>query len=494
MQPICNTAAIRQLEHAFASANPGVSLMERAGLAAAEHARTLLGDGYRVLVVCGPGNNGGDGFVVARHLRTWGYRVHVTLSGDAAKLPPDASTAYQALIANGGTIATSLPQTGAFDLIIDALFGIGLARPIDGHFADVVDKVNVSNKPVLALDIPSGIDSDTGNILGTAVRATETITFIGLKPGLVTADARDCCGRVVTAQLGIDPGTIVARGRLLDQGAIAAHIPKRLANSHKGSYGNVGILGGSEGMQGAVALAARAALKLGAGRVYVGTVAKFASGYDPNQPEVMWRSADDLLALSHLTTLVAGPGLGQAAGARVLLAKAVDARASLLLDADALNIVAGHEPLQAALAARHAPTLLTPHPAEAARLLERDTRTVQGDRVGSALELADRFRAAVVLKGTGSICALADGRWYANPTGNPGMATAGMGDVLSGMIAALLAQGLEAEPAMQLGVYLHGAAADSLVERGVGPLGLVAGEVIDEARRLINTWAPHHQR
>ena len=492
MQPIYRTVEIRQIERDFLAMNPGVSLMERAGLAAAEQARTLLGDGYRVLVVCGPGNNGGDGLVAARHLRAWGYRVATVLFGEPAKFSNDAGTAHRQLLAGGATIASDMPEAGDWDLIVDALFGSGLARPVSGQLAEVIGRINASGAKILSLDIPSGLDSDTGGVRGTAVRATETITFIGLKPGLLTADAKDYCGRISVALLDIDAGHLPeAAGRLLDQATVASYLPRRRANSHKGSYGSVGILGGADGMQGAVALAGRAALKLGAGRVYAGTLTKFSAGYDAVQPELMWRTAEELLGLNHLTALVAGPGLGQTGAARVLLAKAVETSLPLLLDADALNLVASHEPLQAALAARQQPTLLTPHPAEAARLLGCDTQTVQSDRVAAAFELAERFHASIVLKGAGSICALPDGRWFINTTGNPGMASAGMGDVLSGMVAALLAQGLTGEQALQLGVYLHGAAADALVASGTGPAGLTASEVIDAARSELNRWSSY---
>ena len=494
MQPIYRTAEIRQIEQAFVAANPGVSLMERAGLATAERARDMLADGYRVLVVCGPGNNGGDGLVAARHLRRWGYRVTTVLFGDTEKLPADAAAAHAQLLAEGATTSHEMPDPRGWDLIIDGLFGIGLTRPVTGQFAGVIEQINGAACKVLSLDIPSGLDSDTGSVHGAAVCAAATLTFIALKPGLLTADAQDYCGRVTVAPLGLDPALLPeATGRLLDQTTVAAYLPRRHANSHKGSYGSAGILGGATGMQGAVALAGRAALKLGAGRVYAGTLARLSAGYDPVQPELMWRSAEELLGLDHLTVLVAGPGLGQSGAARVLLGKAMEKSVPLLLDADALNLVASHEPLQAAIAARQWATLLTPHPAEAARLLDCDTQAVQSDRVAAALELAERFHSSVVLKGAGSICALPDGHWFINPTGNPGMASAGMGDVLSGIIAALLAQGLAAGPAMQLGVYLHGAAADELVGRGIGPVGLTASDVIGEARRLINIWMERAQ-
>lgn len=494
MQPIYRSAEIRQIEQAYAAVYPGVSLMERAGLAAAEQARDRLGDGYRVWVVCGPGNNGGDGLVAARHLHTWGYQVTATVLGDVAKLPADAAAAYRHFTAINAVSA--MPDRQDYDLIIDGLLGIGLTRAVEGELASVIERINRSRSKILSLDIPSGLNSDTGNVHGAAVHANETLTFIGLKPGLFTADGKDHCGSISVAPLDIegdiegdiDGGQFITpSGELLDQASVTDFLPRRRANSHKGSFGNVGILGGAQGMQGAVALAGRAAMKLGAGRVYAGSLAT-PPGYDPLQPEIMWRSAEELLGVDHLTVLIAGPGLGQSGAARVLLARAIDASVPLLVDADALNLIGSHEPLQSALATRQCPVLLTPHPAEAARLLDSDVRGVQANRVDAAIELAEHFNAAVILKGAGSVGALPDGRWFINPTGNPGMASAGMGDVLAGMIGALLAQGLNAEQALKLGVYLHGAAADELVRRGIGPVGLVAGETIDEARRLINAW------
>ena len=240
-------------------------------------------------------------------------------------------------------------------------------------------------------------------------------------------------------------------------------------------------------MAGAAALAGRAALKLGAGLVFVGSPAR--PEYDPQQPELMWRVPEALFSGTRLTALAAGPGMGQSPAARVLLGKVLTIELPLVLDADALNLISADEPLQVALAARRpASTILTPHPTEAARLAGSDTAAIQSDRVGAASRLAEQFHAIVVLKGAGSVIAAPDGRWWINPTGNPGMASGGMGDVLSGMLVALLAQGLAPQAATLLGVYLHGAAADALVQRGIGPVGLTASEVIDEARVLLNRW------
>ena len=488
-QPIYTTAQIRQLEHAALAQDPHCALMERAGLAAADYARELLGEaGTDVLVICGAGNNGGDALVAARHLKQWWYRVTVVLAGDAAKLPVDAARALQQFQAAGGETLPDVPAHGTWSLVVDGLFGIGLTRELSGHPLQLIQRINALDAPVLALDIPSGLDADTGNVHGAAIQADHTITFIALKPGLLTADGLDYCGRIRCAKLNLDAARLLPpTGWLLDE-TVAKFMPRRRANSHKGLFGSVGIIGGAHGMLGAAVLAARAALKLGAGRVYLGALSPMAPAVDLEQPELMWHSPHQVLELDLLDVLVTGPGIGQSAAANALLTTAVQAYRPLVLDADALNLLAHNPNIQAALLNRTAATILTPHPAEAARLLGCSTMDVQHDRLTATLELARQFNSAVVLKGAGSMCALADGRWVINPSGNPGMSSAGMGDVLSGMLGALLGQGLEAEQAALLAVYLHGAAADACVANGIGPVGLTASEVIDSARGLINRW------
>jgi hydroxyethylthiazole kinase-like uncharacterized protein yjeF len=260
----------------------------------------------------------------------------------------------------------------------------------------------------------------------------------------------------------------------------------RARNSHKGDYGSVGIIGGDHGMVGAALLAGRAALKLGSGRVYVGLLARNAQAVDVEQPELMLRTADEVLKLGQLTCLAVGPGLGQMPDACFYLGVALESALPLVLDADALNLLAADARLADRLRKRPAPSLITPHPAEAGRLLGKSTREVQEDRVGMALKLAESFNCLAVLKGAGSVCAAPDGTWHVNTSGNPGMASAGMGDVLSGILAALLAQGAEPRTALLAGVHLHGAAADHAVAGGAGPVGLTATETIGAARALLN--------
>ncbi len=459
--------------------------MERAGAASADVARALRRPHGPVVIACGPGNNGGDGLVAARLLRDGGVPVHVLLKGDAAALPVDAAAALAAWRAAGGACHASLP-TEAPSLIIDALFGIGLQRPLTGAFAALVAELDALDAPRLALDIPSGLDARTGCVLGCAMRATETLTFIGLKPGLLTADGPDLCGRVTIADLGIPSGDTEGCGHLLAPGLFADRLKPRLANSHKGTYGDAVIIGGARGMIGAAFLAGRAALHVGAGRVFVGLIDASVPALDPVQPELMVRSAASLAQAP--AALAVGPGLGRSAEAIQAMRHALGGNSPLVLDADALNLLAEDDVLAEGLRQRSAPAVLTPHPAEAARMLGSTTEAVQSDRLSAALELAQTFGSPVLLKGTGSIVAMPAGQWFINTTGHPGMATAGMGDCLSGIIAGLIAQGWPADQALLAGTHLHGAAADRLVADGIGPVGLTAGETARAARRVLNEW------
>jgi hydroxyethylthiazole kinase-like uncharacterized protein yjeF len=455
--PLFRTDGIRAIETQFAAAQP--PLMERAGAAVAAAAHTMLGETKGpVLVVAGPGNNGGDGLVAARILKEQGCDITVVRAG-----------------------SETIPGRD-WRLVIDALFGIGLARPIEGTFAAAVEHINAQPCPVLAIDIPSGLCADTGRVLGVAVHATRTISFIAGKPGLYTLDGPDHCGDILVDTLGLDIGT--PEGRLISTGLFRDLLRPRRRNTHKGDYGRVGIVGGAPGMAGAALLAGRAALKLGAGRVYIGMLERLA--VDPLQPELMLRAADETLALADV--LAAGPGLGQSNEAIELLRQVADSKLPRVFDADALILLAAHPVLLKKVSRGDTPPVLTPHPAEAARLLGTTTEAVQADRLAAALELAHRHRAIIVLKGCGSIVATPDGKWFINTTGNAGLASAGSGDVLTGMIAALLAQHWPPLAATLAAVHLHGAAADALAVEGIGPIGLTAGETIVAARKLLNRW------
>ena len=465
--------------------------MERAGAAAAEFARSLCGDTAKaVLVVAGPGNNGGDAFEAAALLKRGYFRVSVVFAGEREKLPKDAQAALGKWEATGESLLGEIPGDLRFDLAVDGLFGIGLTRPLEGAHAALVGKLNALGTPILSLDIPSGVNADTGAVMGRAVRASHTITFIAHKPGLLTFEGPDHCGTLKLDTLGIDPATVLdPEGELLDESILRGALNPRPKNFHKGQAGSVGILGGAAGMVGAAVIAGRAALQCGAGRVYLGLLTPRPPCVDYSRPELMLRKPSAVTEKGLVDMLVAGPGMGRSSAGKKLLRAALGAPAPLLLDADALNLAADSRGLAAALSKRAAPTIMTPHPAEAARLLGKTTGEVQSDRVASAREIARRYRSLVVLKGNGSVIAAPQGAFWINPTGNPGMASAGMGDALAGMIAALCAQGADPLQALLAGTYLHGAAADALAADGSGPVGITASEVIDRARVLLNAAA-----
>lgn len=487
-QPLYRNHDIRSIEQAATAFTPSPFLMDRAGCAAAELATQLLGNQYSVLVLAGPGNNGGDAMVAARYLKQLCYQVTVVFSGDPAKLPHDAASAFQAWQDAGGATAENIPLSGHWDLIIDGLFGIGLARDLSGKYLELVKQVNQMKTPVLSLDIPSGLDSETGQPFRTAIRATHTITFIGLKPGLFTAYGPDYCGQIHLATLDIPPELRPpSKGHLIGEKEVAAYLKPRPLNSHKGMLGSVGVLGGAESMTGAALLAGRAALLLGAGRVYLGLLAENSPAVDFRQPELMLRNPDELIR-QDLDCLIIGPGLGQSARALGYLKEALESNLKLIIDADALNLLGSHSELQEQLKTRKAATILTPHPTEAGRLLACSNHEIQQDRIGSAVVLAAGLNSLLVLKGAGTVCAWPDESWHINPSGNPGLSSAGMGDILCGMIGALLGQRLSPEKATLLAVFLHGLAADEMVAQGTGPIGLTASEVALKSRTLLNRW------
>lgn len=493
---VYSTAEIREIERLAAALPSPPSLMEKAGLAAAEVARDklLTQDRTKVLVLAGPGNNGGDAFAMARQLRTWRYKVTLVFTGERANLSGDARQMLDAWLAAGGEIHPDIPESTLWDAVIDGLFGIGLDHReggnLTGQYFALVNKVNSMILPTLAIDIPSGLGSDTGNVHGAAIRAALTVTFIGLKPGLLTNHGPDYCGEIFVRDLDLDVASLKAPSSwTIDQSCVQKILPPpRPANSHKGMFGSIGIIGGSVGMIGAVLLAGTAALKLGAGRVYLGLIAGNGPGIDTTQPELMLRPIHELYSLDNLNCLIVGPGLGTGPDACFWLSCALESDLPLVLDADALNLIATHSGIADLLRNRKASSILTPHPAEAARLLNSDSSTIQGDRMSTAADLAQRFDCYVVLKGSGSICAMPDGKRYISTSGNPGLSSAGTGDILSGIIGAFLTQGLSPENSLLLSVYLHGAAADALQAQHGGPIGMTASEIPDAARNLVNKW------
>ncbi len=486
-------AEIRDIEQRAAGSLPPGTLMQRAGTAAAASALRILPDAKNhanVLILAGPGNNGGDALVTARMLKEAGVQV-TALMVDSLQRPPDAQEALVRAISRGvrieGAVPESVDRNRKWDLVVDGLFGIGLKRQISGTARSLIEAVNALDCPVLALDIPSGLDADTGCVVGDdgiAIRATRTVTFIADKPGLHTCDGHDFAGEVHVADLDIEQSRFTpSTAELNSVEAFAPFLRKRRHNSHKGSYGDVIVIGGAPGMCGAPILSARAAAHCGAGRVYA-VFLDLAPPYDSQHPELMFRRVQDMNLSSG--TLVIGPGLGTSRAAHEVLDKVLHTQSPLVLDADALNLVAAESGLRQILSRRAAPTVLTPHPLEAARLLETSAKQIQGDRPAAARLLADQLQAIVILKGSGSVIATPEGRIAINTTGNPALATAGTGDVLAGMCGALLAQHFPPRQAAMAASWLHGKAADLLVEQGTGPIGLTASELIPCARMLLN--------
>jgi hydroxyethylthiazole kinase-like uncharacterized protein yjeF len=484
MTPLFSVAEIRAIEQAAAATLPPGTLMQRAGRAAADCARAMLASGY-VMVLAGPGNNGGDALEAAANLAEAGIDVRVLhLAGDGA-VSPETAHALARARASDAAFVNGLPVDRGWGLVVDGLFGIGLARPLSGAARELALAVNHLHGPVLALDVPSGLDADTGAVIGpdgVALRATRTITFIGDKPGLHTFEGRDYAGDVLLAPLE-RLALPAATSGLNDPARFGAWLSARVHSSHKGSFGDVAVVGGAAGMGGAAVLAARGALLAGAGRVFVASL-DAGPAYDSLHPEIMFRNAAGFNGND--STLVLGPGMGDSAGAIRALVKALDGPSPLVLDADALNLVAASPDLQGHLSSRSAPAIMTPHPLEAARLLGVTAGVVQQDRLAAAREIAARFGAVVVLKGSGSVVASHDGMAIINPTGNPGLATGGTGDVLAGVCGSLLAQGWPAWEAALGAVWMHGAAADWLVQQGVGPIGMTAGELPAAVRAVFN--------
>ncbi|HYE41161.1 MAG TPA: NAD(P)H-hydrate dehydratase [Ramlibacter sp.] len=447
--PLHAVAAIRRLEQRAAAALPPHTLMQRAGLAVARLAIAVAPHARTIWIACGPGNNGGDGFEAALHLKQWGKDVVVTWLGDDSRAPEDARASLGRARAAGITISPQPPAH--WDLAIDALLGIGSTRAPEGALLAQVQALR--GGPVLAVDLPSGLDADTGHA-GAVVRATHTLSLLALKPGLFTAHGRDAAGTVWFDDLQVAAQDEAPCAFL----APPPPAPARPHASHKGTHGDVAVIGGAPGMAGAVLLAARAALHHGAGRVFAGFLDAAAPALDARQPDLMVRPWDGL----DLRGMAVACGCGGGAAVHAALPRVLAARA-LVLDADALNAVAADAQLQALLAARGrrgAPTVLTPHPLEAARLLATDTASVQADRLAAARQLAQRFACTVVLKGSGTVIAAPDGAMHINSTGNARLAIAGTGDVLAGMTAARLASGEDAFAAASGAVYLHGLAAD----------------------------------
>lgn len=444
----------RTLERGAMAQLPAHALMQRAGLAVANLAGALAPHARTIWIACGPGNNGGDGLEAAVHLQNRGFQLQVTCLGTPDTLPPDAKASWQRAVAAGVQFASQPPESP--DLCIDALLGIGSTRAPAGDMAHWITSMRSSGTQVLAVDIPTGLQADTGAIAASCVRADHTLSLLTLKPGLFTAHGRDAAGQVWWDDLGVCDDTLPPAARL---GVAGGPLPARYQHaSHKGSRGDVAVVGGATGMVGAAFLAASAALHGGAGRVFVSLLDPCDIAMQPTQPELMLRGWCDLPEDG--LTLVCGCGGGDRIQA--VLPQLLLKPHPMVLDADALNAIAKDPELQALVRQRgdRFPTVLTPHPLEAARLLGTDTAHVQGDRLAAAQALAEQFQCTVVLKGSGTITAAPQAIPIVNPTGNGRLATGGTGDVLAGMVGARLGGGMKAFDAASMAVFQHGRIAD----------------------------------
>ena len=457
--PLFDVASTRRIESAALAAASEHVLMQKAGLAAARLALALAPHARTIWIAAGPGNNGGDGLEAARHLHAWGKRVVVTWLGNPDKASADTLSAWKRAQAAGVVFAPAPPQH--YDLCVDALLGIGATRAPEGQMALWISHMHNVDAPVLAIDVPTGLNANTGHATGVCVRALATLCLLTLKPGLFTAQGRDATQQVWLEPLQADPHgdlpTLATRATAMLAGKPDTRAV--LHASHKGSFGDVAIVGGAAGMTGAALLAGSAALHRGAGKVYLALLDPAALAVDTQQPELMLRAPDRLNYAA--STLVCGCGGGDAV--RAHLPRILAIATKLVLDADALNAIAGDPQLQTQLHARAARdwrTVLTPHPLEAARLLDIASTQVQQDRLAAARRIAEKFQCVVVLKGSGTVIAAPDTTPCINPTGNARLATAGTGDVLAGAIGAGLAGGLPAFQAACEAVYLHGQCAD----------------------------------
>ncbi|UNK50239.1 NAD(P)H-hydrate dehydratase [Lysobacter sp. S4-A87] len=482
-----DAAALREVEARAAQAlGDDFELMRRAGRAAWRELLTHWPQAQRIVVVCGPGNNGGDGYVLARHARQSGRQVVVVHLPGQVPRSEVARRAAQDYFAVGGAVELFEGVLPSADVVVDALFGIGLSREPDEATLTLIAAINAQAAPVLSLDVPSGIDADRGCVVGDAVVAARTIEFMAGKAGLRTGAALDHVGALSLAALEIPAEWFdgaASRAHRLTPIALSRWLAPRQRDSHKGSNGRVLCIGGESGSGGAIMLCAQAALRSGAGLVEVATRAEHVAPLLARLPEAMVHVVDDAASLQpgldRAGSIALGPGLGLGAWGRGLYERAVASARPLLLDADALNLLATHP------FALPADAVLTPHPGEAARLLGISTADVQRDRFAAARALCERYACVVVLKGAGSIVAAAHETPRVISAGNPGMAVGGMGDVLSGVIAALRAQGLSAFDAASAGALLHAAAGDAAAHEG-GERGLLPSDVMPWLRHFVN--------
>ncbi|RRJ82319.1 NAD(P)H-hydrate dehydratase [Aestuariirhabdus litorea] len=469
----------------------GFDLMRRAAQSCLDSLLEHYGGESSLCVLCGSGNNAGDGYLLAALARQAGLQVSVVSVGDPARLRGDAQRSWQLASEQGVPMQPwqrdlELPEEG---LLVDALLGTGLKGEVQGDYRAAIEAINASASPVLAVDIPSGLSADSGAELGCAVRADLTVTFIALKRGLFTAAGPLCCGELLYDDLDVPSQLfrqLPADLQAIDPAPLLANLPRRRPDAHKGRHGHLLVVGGNHGMGGAAILAAEAALYAGSGLVSVATRAEHIAAMLARRPELMARGVEDADQLQSLlvgkSALVVGPGLGQDDWAVNLLECALASGLPLLLDADALNLLADQPQLLNGLESE---CVLTPHPGEAARLLACSSHEVQRDRFAAVARLQKQWGDVVVLKGAGSLVAGPQGTAQLCRAGNPAMAVGGMGDLLSGVIGSLLAQGVATLEAALLGCWLHSAAADRVaLEQGVR--GLLATDLLVQIRKYVN--------
>lgn len=473
---------LQNLEMRAANQLGADTLMKRAGAAAAELIMKRLEDAgveqRRVTLLVGPGNNGGDALACACELREKGAVVNVVLPGGRRPTSALALAQLERWTQAGGTTYDDPYMTEKADCVVDGLFGTGLAKPITGDYLDAVLWFNERQALKVSLDIPSGLNPVTGHWTGSypGCSADVTITFLCVKSGLYMCEGADAAGEIVLNEL--DVSVPLSPLSVIGTDEFPRVLRPRVKNSHKGDYGSVAVIGGTDGMIGASILAARAALISGAGRVTLECRAEHAPHVDMVYPEIMF--ATKPVNLEDFDALVLGCGLGTSAEAKARVIEALNCQKPLILDADALNIIAADIKLQDMVLARRAPTVLTPHPGEAARLLRRDTAGVTADRVAACRELAVQTGAIVVLKGAGTVISMRSSRTWINPTSSPMLATGGSGDVLAGMIGAMFAQGYDMVESVLAAVYFHGLSAEGL------EAGFTAGEIAPNAMALVH--------
>lgn len=486
MTALYQNRQIRELERLAVKAGiDEYQLMNAAGQAAFNALLVQWPDAKRISVCCGKGNNGGDGLVVARLAQAYGLDVTVYLVGSPADFKGPALTAFEAALEEGVNCKNFDKFNVEVDLIVDALLGSGIEGEVKEPYRAAIEAINAAGRPVLAIDVPSGINVDTGEVEGVAVKATLTMTFIGLKRGLYTHKAPAYCGIIQCDQLQIPEELVTkvkATAELLAWEGIRPLLPKRDRDTHKGSYGHVLVIGGDYGMGGAVRMAAEAAARVGAGLVTVATRPEHIPIVSGIRPELMCHQVaepEDLEPLiERASVIVIGPGLGKTEWAQALLNKVLSSNLPKVLDADSLNLLS-HSP-------RYAQDwVLTPHPGEASRLLDVCCKELQKNRFQAVADLQSKYGGVVVLKGVGTLVKGEGDKIQVCPAGNPGMATGGMGDILSGVIGGLIAQKLSLLDAAESGVFIHSMAADRAALEG-GERGLLATDLLPYLRNLVN--------